>query len=295
MKAIYRYNIANCIGVGETKTYSELADACGLAERPLKHLLRHGMTMRFFTEPTKGVVAHTAASQLMQDPNCMAWLEIGTEDLWPSSVQVRLQNISYFHTDDVKLVNALAKWPESEEPNQTGWNIAHNAAEPMYQRLATDTAMAKRFGAAMTVMNSNNPAFDPVHIHRSFDWESLGSRLVVDVGGSHGNVSISLAQKYPHLRFISQDLASVIEGTPPVPSEVSDRVQFMAHDFFTPQPEEADVYIFRWILHNHSDKYAILILRALIPALKQGARILVQDGCLPDPGKIPNWREKDIR
>jgi hypothetical protein len=192
-------------------------------------------------------------------------------------------------------VDALGRWPESEEPNHTGWNIAHDIAEPLYQHLATDMKLAKRFGATMTAFMSTNPALSPVHIQRSFEWESLESGLIVDVGGSHGVISIALAERYPTLRFISQDLANVIESAPAVPSKVSDRVQLMAHDFFTPQPVEADVYIFRWILHNHSDKYAILILKALIPALKPGARILVQDGCLPDPGKIPNWREKDIR
>jgi hypothetical protein len=92
MKAIVRYKIAACIDVGETKTYPELADACGLAERPLKHLLRHAMTMRVFSEPRKGVVAHTAASQLLRDANCLAWLESKTEDIWPGSVQVNVSD-----------------------------------------------------------------------------------------------------------------------------------------------------------------------------------------------------------
>lgn len=192
-------------------------------------------------------------------------------------------------------MDALGKWPESEEPNHTGWNLAHNAEEPLYQRLATDTKLATRFGASMTAMISNNPALDPVHLQRSYAWESLGSGLVVDVGGSHGAIAISLAEKYRDLHFISQDLANTIESAAAVPGGVSDRVQLMTHDFFTPQPVEADAYIFRWIFHNHSDKYAAIILKSLIPALKPGARILVHDGCLPDPGMIPNWREKDLR
>ncbi|KAF2680956.1 S-adenosyl-L-methionine-dependent methyltransferase [Lentithecium fluviatile CBS 122367] len=280
MKAISRYSIQNCLDVGETKTYAELATACGLSERPLKHLLRHAMTMRIFAEPRKGVVAHTAVSQLMRNHDCKAWLELGTEDLWPSSV---------------KLVDALGKWPDSEEPNHTGWNIAHNAPEPLYERLAADPKMAARMGASMSATITNNPAFDPVHLQRSFDWEALGSSLVVDVGGSHGTVAISLAEKYKNLRLISQDLVSTIDSAAPVPGDVADRVQLMTHDFFTPQPVEAEAYLFRQVFHNHSDKYAALILKALIPPLKRGVRILVQDACLPDPGTIPGWREIDIR
>lgn len=147
----------------------------------------------------------------------------------------------------------------------------------------------------MTSMISDNPAFDPVHLHRSHDWASLGSGLVVDVGGSHGALAISLATAFPNLRFISQDLASSIDGAPQVPKGVAGRVLLMPHDFFTPQPVQADAYIFRWIFHNWSDKYAAMILKALVPSLKAGARILVQDGCLPDPGVLPSWRETDLR
>ena len=88
MKAISHFNVSNCFAPGETVSYEQLSESSGLAVKPLKHLLRHAMSMRIFAEPTKGVVAHTAASTLMRDPSCMAWLEQGTQDLWPSSVMV---------------------------------------------------------------------------------------------------------------------------------------------------------------------------------------------------------------
>lgn len=70
----------------------------------------------------------------------------------------------------------------------------------------------------------------------------------------------------------------------------------MAHDFITPQPiHGADVYIFRWIFHNWSDKYCVRILKNLIPALKPGAKIVVNDTVLPQPGVLSNWQESRIR
>ena len=70
----------------------------------------------------------------------------------------------------------------------------------------------------------------------------------------------------------------------------------MSHDFFTQQPvKNADVYLIRWCLHNWSDEYSIKILRALIPALKPGARVLVNDGVLPEPNTIDPWDEKIMR
>jgi hypothetical protein len=68
----------------------------------------------------------------------------------------------------------------------------------------------------------------------------------------------------------------------------------MAHDFFTPQPvKHADVYLYRWIFHNWVDDKCIEILRNAIPALKPGARILINDGCLPRPGSV-RWNEERV-
>jgi hypothetical protein len=74
-------------------------------------------------------------------------------------------------------------------------------------------------------------------------------------------------------------------------------VRFMAQDFFEEQQVNgADVYVLRWIMHNYSDKYASKILQSLIPALKNGARILVNDYCLPEDGKeVGMGEERTLR
>ena len=70
----------------------------------------------------------------------------------------------------------------------------------------------------------------------------------------------------------------------------------MSHDFFTIQPvKDADVYLFRWIFHNWSDGYCIKILRNLVPALKNGAMIVINDNVLPEPGTMGLWQEERLR
>lgn len=99
------------------------------------------------------------------------------------------------------------------------------------------------------------------------------------------------------MEFVVQDLQSVVgPAKSAIPTDLASRVQFMAHDFLTEQPVQgADVYFFRWILHNWSDKYSIKILQNLIPALKKGAMIVINDNVLPEPGVMSNWQETRLR
>lgn len=158
--------------------------------------------------------------------------------------------------------------------------------------------------------------YDLKHLVNNFPWDTLGSGTVVDVsffiitrytgrsihlydqvGGSNGFVSIRLASSFPKLHFIVQDLASTVDSVASgLPPELSDRVEFMPHDFFAEQPVKgADVYLFRWIFHNWSDEYCIKILRSLTPALKKGAMIVINDNVLPEPGTMGLWQEGRLR
>lgn len=93
-----------------------------------------------------------------------------------------------------------------------------------------------------------------------------------------------------------QDLEPVIASAKQhVPADLENRVTFMTHDFLTEQPVHGDVYFFRWILHNWSDKYCVQILRNLIPVLKTGAKIVLNDNVLPAPGVMSKWQEDRLR
>lgn len=133
------------------------------------------------------------------------------------------------------------------------------------------------------------------HLVDNFDFGSIGRGTIVDVGGSHGQVSIAIAEKFPDVTCIVQDLDGTISGLC-VPDSLSHRVHGMPHDFMTPQPiRGADVYLLRWILHDWSDKYAIKILQNLIPGLKAGAIVVINDICIPEPGQVSVRAERYLR
>lgn len=140
------------------------------------------------------------------------------------------------------------------------------------------------------------PGYGIPDVARNYNWASLGHALIVDVGGSQGYVAIELANNFNDVSLVVQDMGKVIDGAEAgVPDRLKGRIRFMEHDLFEPQTVEADVYFFRMVFHNWADKYGVLILRAQIPALRPGAKILIQDACMPDPGAIPLWMERDLR
>lgn len=67
------------------------------------------------------------------------------------------------------------------------------------------------------------------------------------------------------------------------------------HDFFTPQTEITACYLFRVIFHGFADKYCVQILRALVLALRKGARVVINDVALPEAGTVGYVEERSMR
>ena len=208
-----------------------------------------------------------------------AWLGFATEELWPSAT---------------KTVEALTKWPDAQEPEQTSFNVAHGTDAIFFEEIAKDSEREKRYADAMGWFNSG-PGFEPKGLVDAVQWEKYST--VVDVGGNTGLVSQAIARKHSGVNFIVQDRADpVAEGRARLPQDLKERIQFTEHDFFQEQPiKYADVYLMRWILHDWSDKYAIKIVRALIPALKPGARIILNEFVLPPQAVVGSHTNKILR
>lgn len=78
-----------------------------------------------------------------------------------------------------------------------------------------------------------------------------------------------------------------------MPEELRSRISFQEQEILKPNKlKDADVYLLRSILHDWSDKYAVIILKNLVPALKDGARVLIADFIMPEAGKGPMWVER---
>ncbi|KAI1364913.1 S-adenosyl-L-methionine-dependent methyltransferase [Xylaria arbuscula] len=266
-QAITRYALAHSFPVGEEASFADIAASTGLDEGLVRRLIRHAVINDIFSEPLPGVVTHNAVSRLLaEDKVVHNWVGASTDDLWQAAAQA---------------CNAIDKWSASQEPNET---------------FSKHSERARRFGNAMRAFTEGT-GFELSHIVENFSWGDLKNGIVVDVGGSQGFASFAIARQFPLVSCIVQDLEPVTStAAKEAPAELADRVKFMTHDFFTVQPIfGADVYFFRWIFHNWSDKYSIEILRKHIPALKKGAKIVINDNLVPQPGVLSRWQEDRLR
>ena len=241
------------------------------------------MLSQIFFEPEAGYVSHTSLSRLLKDdPEAMDTIGFLIEDLNPASM---------------KVIEALKRWPGSGEPNETGFNIENDTDSPFYVEIGKDQERARRFGGGMRFMTRGS-LYDINHLIQGYNWSELDQpgNTIVDLGGGHGGVSRALAKSTSHLRFIVQDLPGTAEeGRKLLPEDLQKRVTFQGHDFMTPQPVKgADVYFFRFILHNWSDKYCKQILENLVPALKDGSRIVIYEFLLPEEADTL-WTQKQGR
>ena len=144
---------------------------------------------------------------------------------------------------------------------------------------------------------STGPGLEPSHVVDGFGWGSLGEGVIVDIGGSQGSVGTAIVRAFPFLHCIVQDQPEVVKlGQQNLPSELRARVTFMKQDFFAEQGiRGAKVYLLRWILHDWSDKYAVQILRALVPALTKDSKVIICEHVLPEPGTVPMSQERAMR
>lgn len=269
--------MANAFPATSTTTVPELAKASRLDEGDCIRLVRHAVANRLLLEKSPGVISHSAMSSAIANvPLLREWIEESCENMWSSGPRI---------------VSAMEKWPGSEEPHQTAYNIAHHTDLSFFENIASDTTgtRAKRFAESMSFFQAS-PGMQTSLVVDNYNWGDY--KTMVDIGGSHGAVPLELTKRFPDMKCTVQDLPEVIATAP----KNVERVDFQAHDFFTAQPVKgADVYFFRMILHNWSDKYCIQILRNIIPAMKKGSRVVINDHVVPAPGILSPYKDRSVR
>lgn len=160
--------------------------------------------------------------------------------------------------------------------------------------------LAKKPEVAAALQQSLAMSFKANPVVRFYDYGKLalpanekdsGRKVLVDVGGGHGQAVSAILTTHPELAtrrdhpFVLQDREEVLAAiTDPLPAAVKTQV----HDFFKPQSVKgARAYHIRACLHDWSDDVCISILSNIVPAMAKDSVLLIAENIVPqDPGEV---------
>jgi O-methyltransferase len=157
-------------------------------------------------------------------------------------------------------------------------------------------AAGQRFATVMSGVTGYNRGDEAAEV---WDWASMCG-TVVDIAGSLGYIAIAIAKRAKALKFIVEDLPDLTERANAhiKASGVSERVSFLGHDMFTPQPgaaKGATAYFLSRILHDWADDKCREILKHIVAVMEPSSSILLFERVLPEPGQMLEIEEADLR
>lgn len=174
----------------------------------------------------------------------------------------------------------LAKsWTELLDSIMTGKTAAQLLGlENSFDLMARDPEMVGIFNAAMV----EGTRLTIPDILRAYDFSPFAH--LMDVGGGSGELLGAIAGQYPHIRGTIFDLPRCAESATGhlTRTGLSDRVKFMAGDFFQAIPSIADAIVMKHIIHDWSDERTLAILANCRRALSGGGVLLLVERIMPE-------------
>ena len=261
-----RFRIADHLQNGP-RSSDDLARSTGVNADALYRVLRALSALGIFEEVSARTFANNAPS------NTMISAQPG------STYDMALWIADPFH---------LRVYAEATHTMTTGQPAVEKAVGmPVFEYFPKDPALSEIFNNAMTSFS----AFVVPAVLEAYDFSGIGT--LVDVAGGHGEVLISILQKYPGMRGVLFDMEHVLAGAPQRirAAGLESRITTESGDFFKGVPAGADAYIMKHIIHDWDDDRATTILSNIKKVMKPGGRVLLVESVLappntPDFGKL---------
>lgn len=181
----------------------------------------------------------------------------------------------------LEMANArlYSSWGLLTEALKTGRNQNESKESgDLFGALYADPARLRGFLSAM----SGGSLAPAQALAAKFPWENY--KTFADIGTAQGMLPATLASAHPHLLGAGFDLPEV----QPVFEEfiaghgVSDRVKFLAGNFFTDPLPSADVLIMGHILHDWDLAQKRMLLQKAFAALPKGGALIVYESMIDD-------------
>jgi hypothetical protein len=257
--------------LGETpESCDTLAERTGTDPRSLYRLLRLLASVHVFVEHPDKRFGHTAESMVLQSDTV-------------GSVQAIARMIgSPWHAE------AETKMLHSVRRGAPAFRTLHGM--DIFEYLGQHEEAAQIFNQAMTGLSEAiNHA-----IVAAYDFAS--ARRVVDVGGGSGSLLCSILRAHTHLRGTLFDMSSAIRSAVSVAASagVTDRCELAEGSFFESVPQDGDVYLLKFILHDWDDRDAVKILKACRQSASRASKLLIIEDLIGPPNVLSNAKLTDL-
>ncbi|KAL7796186.1 S-adenosyl-L-methionine-dependent methyltransferase [Trichoderma afarasin] len=286
-----------------------------MSEDFVTRVIRHASTFHILAiDEGAKAVSHTAPSQAFFKNPIPSIPPIGDAYSVQSTLTICL-DLRFLNTA-FRIGDALLRYGDIVEPYKTAFNLAFDTPYD-YLRYMVDE---ENFDLCETmlkhltfVMSGHNMAT------RHHDQDALANNVIGKIhskipskdserenfkimGGGWGDVCISIAKALqsknkdkPLPIFVVKDLGRMtINGQDQLKisdlhASIKDSITFEPYDFIQEKNKEdnADIYMFRFVMHDWSDSRVITILNNIVPNMKSTARIHIMDYIIPKPDAFP--------
>ncbi|KAJ7898380.1 S-adenosyl-L-methionine-dependent methyltransferase [Mycena leptocephala] len=268
----------------------DIAAKNGQDPEKLARFIRYLATHHVYREVKPNVFANTRISSMLDTMKPST--EILADPEHKHDGTMGLAALASHHLDEPFKASAYA-WEtladpttaRSGDPTASPFARALGRAETLWEYHARpeEAFRRHRFGIGMQGIEALQP---PNAILMAYDWASLAPEsLVVDVGGGVGTSCLTLAAKFPDLKFVVRiwkESSSKGKSKKMPRALASGQITLQAHDFFTSQPQSnATVFLLKQIMHDWSDEYCIKILTRLWVGAVRTTTLLLLDSILP--------------
>jgi hypothetical protein len=171
-------------------------------------------------------------------------------------------------------------WGDLTEGLKTGkpQNELKHHGESFFEEVYADSSRLEQFMRAMTGLSAAACRL----LAERFDFSRY--RTVCDVGGATGQLSMTIAARYPHLKCTSFDLPVVapIAEKSIASAGLTDRIAVASGDFFADPLPRADVITMGHILHDWNLETKQRLIKAVYDALPDGGAFIAIEALIDD-------------
>ncbi|KAJ3864280.1 S-adenosyl-L-methionine-dependent methyltransferase [Lentinula novae-zelandiae] len=253
-------------------------------------ILRYLSTRHIFQEIEPDVFANNRISSLLIKPHSLNEIDANPDIEFEGATLAGF--VGHVTDECLKASVSIVPWLKDKStqfPSPFNMSIGSSISLFEWFEAPENTRRLRRATAAMTGGGERFPATIFTNVTHcltilGFNWKSLKEdAVVVDVGGSVGSVTYTIFQQNKHLRYVIQDLESIINKEAKqyweekMPQALTDgQVTLQVTNFFEFQPvQNAAVYFLRLILHDWPDEKCLAILKILRRAAGPLSKLIV--------------------